>query len=102
MVDFVAATNRKADRAGVTCILEPVKSRFITIIELTPGPCRLASLVSDHRRTDRGCRLYQFRPALLHDFKPTADMTNTPSPRTVFAAARLLAWTFTPDFFMKP
>src|SRR5271156_851581 len=33
-VTFVAATNRRADRAGVSGILEPVKSRFATIVEL--------------------------------------------------------------------
>jgi MoxR-like ATPase len=36
LVTFLAATNRKTDRAGVTGILEPVKSRFAAIIELEP------------------------------------------------------------------
>ncbi len=31
---FIAATNRREDRAGVTGILEPVKSRFKTILDL--------------------------------------------------------------------
>ena len=35
-VCFVAATNRKNDKAGVARILEPVKSRFAAIVELTP------------------------------------------------------------------
>ena len=34
-VTFIACTNRKTDMAGVTGILEPVKSRFISISELT-------------------------------------------------------------------
>jgi len=33
-ITFVAATNRRTDRAGVSGILEPVKSRFVTIVEL--------------------------------------------------------------------
>lgn len=33
-VTFVAATNRRTDRAGVSGILEPVKSRFAAIVEL--------------------------------------------------------------------
>ena len=33
-VVFLAATNRRTDRAGVSGILEPVKSRFTTILEL--------------------------------------------------------------------
>ena len=35
-VVFVAATNRREDRAGVSGILEPVKSRFHMIIEIEP------------------------------------------------------------------
>jgi len=33
-VTFAAATNRRIDRAGVSGILEPVKSRFASIVEL--------------------------------------------------------------------
>src|SRR3990167_9806099 len=36
-VTFVAATNRRTDRAGVSGILEPVKSRFVSIIGLEPN-----------------------------------------------------------------
>jgi hypothetical protein len=35
-VVFIAATNRREDRAGVSGILEPVKSRFHMIIEIEP------------------------------------------------------------------
>jgi hypothetical protein len=35
-VSFVAASNRRQDKAGVTGILEPVKSRFATILEVSP------------------------------------------------------------------
>lgn len=35
-VTFLAATNRRQDRAAVTGILEPVKSRFATILNLEP------------------------------------------------------------------
>lgn len=90
-VRFVAATNRKQDRAGVTGILEPVKSRFATIIEVetdTDDWCRWAigaglpiELVA----------FLRFRPELLHDWHPTADLTNGACPRTWAAAGRLLA-----------
>jgi MoxR-like ATPase len=33
-VTFIAATNRREDKAGVTGMLEPVKSRFASIVEL--------------------------------------------------------------------
>ena len=35
-ITFVACTNRRADRAGVSGILEPVKSRFVSIVNLEP------------------------------------------------------------------
>jgi MoxR-like ATPase len=35
-VTFLAATNRREDKAGVMGILEPVKSRFSAIVELVP------------------------------------------------------------------
>ena len=81
-VTFIAATNRREDRAGVQGMLEPVKSRFASILELTVDldewvqwalpklPIELISFI-------------RYRPGLLHDFKASSDMINTPSPRTV-------------------
>jgi len=83
VVRFVAATNRKEDLAGVQSILEPVKSRFDTIVELVPDPLgwnEWAEKNSIHYLV----RAYIMRkPEML--FKPNAsrDMVNTPSPRTV-------------------
>ena len=35
-VTFMVATNRREDKAGVRSILEPVKSRFVSIVEMVP------------------------------------------------------------------
>jgi len=91
-VTFVAATNRRTDRAGVTGILEPVKSRFGTIVELVTHLddwCQWAygagyippSMIA----------FLRFRPELLSKFEPSADMTNSPCPRTWANAAKLEA-----------
>lgn len=84
-VTFLAATNRKEDKAGVMGLLEPVKSRFRGgIIELevdhtdwvkwalTTGdmPLELISFI-------------RFRPTALDDNITSKDITNTASPRTV-------------------
>lgn len=83
-VTFVAATNRKEDRAGVSGILEPVKSRFASIVELdvsadewiewgmTKGnmPIELMAFI-------------KFRPQLLSQFEASKDIVNSPCPRTV-------------------
>ncbi len=89
-VTFVAATNRRTDRAGVTGILEPVKSRFASIVELEPN---LNDWVAWALKADMPTELIafiRFRPGLLHDFKPTNEMKNTPCPRTVANVGRLM------------
>lgn len=90
-VTFLACTNRRQDRAGVSGILEPVKSRFITSVELVAHlpdwntwavPAGIAAEVR---------AFLHFRPGFLSDFKPTGDMTNSPSPRTWRGVSDLLA-----------
>lgn len=91
-VTFLAATNRRTDRAGVSGILEPVKSRFASIIELEPDIsdwCAWA-LGAGHIPPELIAFL-RFRPELLSAFDPSADLRNSPSPRTWSNAARLLA-----------
>lgn len=86
-VVFVAATNRKQDKAAVAGILEPVKSRF-TIVSLEPDLddwCRWALNAGVPVEVVAFCR---FRPECIVDYKPTADLTNSASPRTIHAAAR--------------
>lgn len=90
-VCFIAATNRKEDRAGVSGILEPVKSRFAAIVQLDvdlDGWCKWA--LSAGLPTEL-VAFIRFRPGLLHDFKPSAGMVNSPCPRTVANVGRLMA-----------
>ena len=87
---FIACTNRKQDKAGVSGILEPVKSRFCTIVELVPD---LNSFIKWYLSTDlpiTPASFARFRPDYLHDFKATSDMTNSPCPRTLEKLARLV------------
>jgi len=91
-VTFVAASNRKEDKAGVSGILEPLKSRFASIIEL----------IVDHEiwlkwAREKG-KIHPFIRAFiqirgrdfLYSFKASNDMTNTPNPRTVEHASKIL------------
>ncbi len=99
-VTFIAATNRRTDRAGVQGILEPLKSRFLCV-QLRPDVTdwmkwaakpRAGSLDVNGKVVTEGegggginpyVRMYLgFRPDALCDFTPTADMTNSPCPRT--------------------
>lgn len=89
-VTFIAATNRRTDRAGVSGVLEPVKSRFVTIIEVEPN-------LDDWRewaiKTDQPPEVIAFlglRPGLLSNFTPTLDLVNSPSPRTWASVGKIL------------
>jgi len=89
-VCFLAATNRKQDRAGVTGILEPVKSRFATIVELTPDLDDWVSWALKAGLPTELIAFIRFRPGLLFDWKPSADITNSPCPRTVANVGALM------------
>lgn len=89
-ITFVSATNRRTDRAGVTGVLEPVKSRFTTIIDVEPN---LDDWCDWALRTDQPAEVIAFlrlRPELLLKFTPTLDLVNSPSPRTWASVGKIL------------
>ncbi|CAN5951028.1 unnamed protein product [Sphagnum jensenii] len=81
-VTILAATNGRGDRAGVSGILEPVKSRFHTIVDLVPAVDDFCNWTFAHNIPATLPAFIRFRPDLLCNFKPTADMSNSPNPRT--------------------
>jgi hypothetical protein len=91
-VVFVAATNRREDRAGVTGILEPVKSRFSTIVELTPNVDDWCEWALAHDMPVELIAFIRFRPELLYaSGQPTNDIVNRPCPRTAAHLGRLFS-----------
>jgi len=90
-VTFVAATNRRTDRAGVSGILEPVKSRFASIVELTADIDEWSAWAFDHAIPAEMIAFLRFRPELLSKFEASADLTNSPMPRTWASAAKLFS-----------
>jgi len=89
-VVFIAATNRRQDRAGVTGMLEPFKSRWTTIVELQADVEAWTPWALANNLPTEIIAFIRFRPELLHDFKPSADLNNTPSPRTVANVGKLM------------
>jgi len=89
-VSFVAATNRHTDRAGVTGLLEPVKSRFVTIIELEVDTDDWVNWALNAKLPVELISFIRFRPGLLWDFKPTNELKNSPCPRTVHNVSKLM------------
>lgn len=90
-VTFVAATNRRTDRAGVSGILEPVKSRFASIVNLDVNLDDWCAWAIDHALPAELIAFLRFRSDLLCKFEATADLTNSPVPRTWAHVAQLLA-----------
>lgn len=91
-VVFCGATNDSAHMAGVQSILEPVKSRWHTIVELTADQIEWVKWAQAQGLPEEILAFVMFRGIeALHNFKPTRELTNSPSPRTVTAAAQLFA-----------
>ena len=96
-VTFVAATNRRTDRAGVSGVLEPVKGRFYTILELEPSLDDWSNWAIDNDIVPELIAFLRFRPDLLSAFEPTADLTNSPTPRTWSHVSSILNYNLSRD-----
>jgi hypothetical protein len=90
LVTFAAATNRRQDKAGVQGILEPVKSRFVSILHLDPDVDDWCLWAARTHLPAELVSFIRFRPDMLAAFVPTRDMVNSPSPRTVASVGYLL------------
>jgi hypothetical protein len=89
-ITFLAATNRRTDRAGVSGILEPVKSRFDSIVELVPDVDSWCEYALDHDVPPELIAFLRFKPDLLCAFVPSNDLVNSPVPRTWTHASNIL------------
>lgn len=86
-VNFIAATNRPEDMAGVMKLIEPVKSRF-TIMPVDVSVDDWLMWAADNDIPAELMAFIKFRPKFLHDFKPTRELVNTPSPRTIASVGK--------------
>ena len=87
-VTFVAATNRREDKAAVGGLLEPVKSRFSSIVELEVNTDDWVKWALNNNMPTELIAFIRFRPELLDKFEPTKDIINSPCPRTVAAVGK--------------
>lgn len=98
-VVFVACTNRREDKAGVGGLLEPVKSRFYSIVELEVNTDDWVKWALSHNMPNELISFVQWRPELLCNFKPTKDLINSPCPRTVAAVGKMQSKGIPNDLF---
>lgn len=89
-VRIMAATNRASDRAGVKTVIEPLKSRFVTIITIEPDLASWIEMALEEEYPLEVISFLQFKPNLFMNFSPSRDLTNSPIPRTWSALAELV------------
>lgn len=89
-VTFAIGTNRRQDRAGVTGVLEPVKSRFACILHVEPDLEDLRAWWMSSGLPVNPIAFVSLRwELMISNDAPTADMQNRPNPRTLEHLARL-------------
>ena len=89
-VVFIAATNDSSHMAGVSGLLEPVKSRFSSIIHVASDSESWCAWAAENEMPPELIQFIRFAPDQLNGFKPTRDLTNTPNPRTVASFGKLI------------
>jgi AAA domain (dynein-related subfamily) len=89
-VRFVAASNRREDKAAVGGLLEPVKSRFASILELEVDTDDWVMWALNNNMPVELISFIRFNKKMLDNFEPTKDLKNSPCPRTVAKVGRML------------
>ena len=88
---FFGATNRKEDKAGVSGILEPVKSRFFSIVQVDVDVQDWVEWAYEEKLPTSLISYVRWRRLdALYKPNPTLDITNSPNPRTVNFAGQML------------
>lgn len=90
-VVFVGATNDVGHRAGVTGLLEPVKSRWDSIVTLEPSLDDWTAWACQNAQPPELIAFLRNKPEILSLFEPTKAIVNHPSPRTWASVGRRLA-----------
>lgn len=89
-ITFVAATNRKEDRAGVSGLLAPLQDRFIAIIPVDFHIDDWAAWMMQKGFDPRLVGFARLRTNLMMDAKPSKGIEKIPTPRSVAGVGRLL------------
>jgi hypothetical protein len=89
-VTFVAATNRKEDKAGVQGFLEPLKDRFVTIMELISSLEDWIEWSITNKLPYEVISYIRYCPSILDEWEPRPDFSRTPTPRGIYGVARML------------
>lgn len=91
-VTFIAATNRRADNAGVSGLITPLRSRFRSTVELVPDAKEVASYLLSKGAPIELCAFLNLRPAMVNTFDQKTAREGKPfaCPRTISFLADFL------------
>lgn len=89
-VRFIAASNRKQDKAGVQAFLEPLKDRFTSVIELVTSMEDWVQWAITSDIPFEVISWVRYVPQVLDEWEPTSDFSRTPTPRGLAQMGRLL------------
>lgn len=95
-VTFIAATNDRKHKANVQGLIEPFKSRFACIVELVADLAESRDWMIANGYQPELLAFLSFRPDLFAAFAASADMVNSPTPRTWEHFSHLLSLNLSP------
>jgi hypothetical protein len=100
-VTFVAASNRKEDKAGVQGFLEPLKDRFVTIMELVSSRDDWIQWAIFNKLPFELISWVRYVPEVLNEWEPTTDFSRLPTPRGIYGVARMIQAGMPEDLRLK-
>ena len=95
-VAIIAATNRKSDKAASNGIIEPLKGRSV-IYDLTDDIDDWCMWAYQNNILPDIIACLRANSSILCDFKPTSELTNSPTPRTWHKLSNLMSSGKIPD-----
>jgi hypothetical protein len=89
-VSFMAATNRREDRAAVTGLITPLLDRFTTVLTMEFDVEEWIAWGIDHDMPPELLAFARLKPNLVSSFEPNKEMKKSPTPRSVAGLGRLV------------
>jgi hypothetical protein len=89
-VSFMAATNRREDKAAVTGLIAPLLDRFTTVLTMEFDLDEWITWGIDHAMPPELLAFARLKPALVNAFEPNKEMKKSPTPRSVAGLGRLV------------
>lgn len=98
---FVGASNNVKDKSGVTPLIEPLKSRFKSIVTLDFHVDDWINWAIKNGMPHQLLSFARFRPELICSFEPTKEIKNSSIPRTVASIGEWMNKKLNPSLYLE-